>query len=96
MFSYLIIILLYAPCVATIGAMIREGGNRWMSISMLWSLVLSYALAVICYQASRLMIAPQSSLLWIGAMLGLIIGLSLLLIKLSKQQQQQSLIIAVG
>ena len=43
-FSYLLFILLYMPCVATIGAIYKELGPFWAVFSTSWSVVVAYAL----------------------------------------------------
>lgn len=67
-FSYLMFILLYIPCVATVGVLYRELGGFWAVFSVAWSLTLAYSLAVICYQAGSFATHPVESLLWIGGM----------------------------
>ena len=67
-FSYLMFILLYIPCVATVGVLYRELGGFWAVFSVAWSLTLAYSLAVICYQAGSFAAHPVESLLWIGGM----------------------------
>jgi len=49
-FAYLVFILLYMPCVATVGAIVKELGAFWATFSTLWSLVMAYSLAVVVYQ----------------------------------------------
>lgn len=65
-FSYLLFILLYMPCVATIGAIAKEHGNFWAIFSVIWSYSVAYTLAVIVYQAGSLNLHPLASSLWIG------------------------------
>ncbi len=60
-FSYLVFILLYMPCVATVGAIYKELGSFWASFSTLWSLVTAYCLAVICYQIGSFGAAPGAA-----------------------------------
>ena len=60
-FAYLLFVLLYVPCVATIGAMAREGGKGWAWLSALWSTALAYAAAVIVYQLSEIFKFPITS-----------------------------------
>ena len=67
-FSYLLFILLYLPCVATIGVIYKEAGPFWAMFSTAWSLVMAYAVSVVCYQALTLYDHPASSLLWILSM----------------------------
>lgn len=49
-FAYLLFILLYMPCVATIGVIYKEIGGFWAVFSATWSLVVAYAMAVCVYQ----------------------------------------------
>lgn len=49
-FSYLLFILLYFPCVSTMAVIRREVGRKWALFSVFWSTGLAYLLAVICYQ----------------------------------------------
>lgn len=49
-FAYLLFILLYMPCVATIGVIYKEIGGFWAVFSATWSLVIAYATAVCVYQ----------------------------------------------
>lgn len=64
-FSYLVFVLLYTPCVATLGAMTREAGMRWMLFVAGWSSGLAYTSAVIVYQLGQLTTQPLSALSWI-------------------------------
>lgn len=68
-YAYLILILLYFPCVATFAAIKQELGWRWASYSSIWSLFLGYSLAVIFYQAATFSQHPVSATLWIGTFL---------------------------
>ncbi len=80
-FSYLLFILLYMPCVATIGVIYKEIGSGWAVFSTAWSLAVAYAAAVLCYQIGSFAEHPVSSILWIvaigtlttGAFYGLIV-----------------------
>ncbi|HEY9036331.1 MAG TPA: Fe(2+) transporter permease subunit FeoB [Pseudomonadales bacterium] len=68
-FAYLLFILLYFPCVATVGAIYKEAGPGWAYFSCAWSLVLGYSSAVIVYQAGSLITAPLRAGSWIAGML---------------------------
>ena len=70
-FSYLLFILLYIPCVATVGALLREIGGFFALFSVVWSLTLAYSLAVICFQVGTFASHPVESLLWILGALAL-------------------------
>ncbi|TVZ37515.1 ferrous iron transport protein B [Alteromonadaceae bacterium 2753L.S.0a.02] len=64
-FCYLVFILLYAPCVATIGVMQKEAGHVWLGFSVLWSLLLSYWLASLLWHLSQLATNPFYAASWI-------------------------------
>jgi len=49
-FSYLVFILLYAPCVAVLGTVVREAGWAWAGLVFGWSTSLAYFTAATIYQ----------------------------------------------
>ncbi len=61
-FSYLVFVLLYIPCIATVGVIYKELGGFWATFSTAWSLIMAYTLAVLCFQIGSLDLAtgPQS------------------------------------
>ena len=65
-YAYLLLILLYFPCVATFAAIKQELGWRWALASGGWSLFLGYAVAVSFYQAATFNQHPESSAFWLG------------------------------
>jgi len=79
-FAYLLFVLIYVPCVATLGVLYREAGPFWALFSAGWNTLIAYALAVIVYQAGRFGMHPGSSMAWIASMtLLLIVGCTLLI-----------------
>ena len=90
-FSYLVFVLLYTPCVATLGAMTRESGMRWMLFVAGWSTGLAYCSAVLVYQIGSLPDHPVSSLLWIAGCVAFIGG-TLLSIRIYSRQRDSRLI----
>lgn len=60
-FAYLLFILLYFPCAATIGAIVREAGRAWAIFVAFWSTSLAYLSAGMFYQGSRLFQHPVQS-----------------------------------
>ncbi len=62
-FSYLLFILLYMPCVATIGVILKEIGGFWAAFSTAWSVVLAYSAATLCYQIGSFGSDPSGALL---------------------------------
>lgn len=65
-FSYLLFILLYMPCVATIGVIYKEIGAFWAAFSTGWSVVMAYSAAVVCYQVGTFSAAPGAALGWLA------------------------------
>ncbi|MEZ4641466.1 MAG: ferrous iron transport protein B [Chloroflexota bacterium] len=53
-FAFLVFVLLYIPCIATIGAQIQEYGWRWALLSVIIMLIVPWTLAVIVYQGGQL------------------------------------------
>ena len=64
-FAYLLFILLYFPCVATIAVIRRETGTAWAAFVAAWTTGVAYFTAAIFYQAATYSAHPQSSLAWI-------------------------------
>ena len=60
-FSYLLFILLYMPCVATIGVIYKEIGSFWAVFSTAWSLVMAYSASAIVYQTGLLATGSSES-----------------------------------
>ena len=53
--AFLVVQVLFIPCVATISAIRQEtGGWRWPAFTLVFQLVLSFATAILVFQASRL------------------------------------------
>ncbi len=63
-FAYMLFILLYFPCAAATGAMIRETSKGWGMLGVAWSTGLAYATAVIFYQLATFTRHPMQSILW--------------------------------
>lgn len=57
-FSYLLFILLYTPCVAAMGAIKNEVGTRWAGFAAIWSFLLAYLMATLCFQVGNFFVAP--------------------------------------
>ena len=63
-FAYLLLILLYVPCVAAVGALFREIGRKWTLFGIGWTTMLGYCTSVFAYQAGTIARHPQSSIIW--------------------------------
>ena len=84
-FSYLLFILLYFPCVAAFGAMVREVGKTWAIVGALWATGLAYFSATVFYQVGTFALHPMSSLLWIGVSIAILIGSVAMLMRTGKK-----------
>lgn len=85
-FVYLLFILLYMPCVATLGAIVKEHGAYWAGFSMLWSFSVAYVLAVCLYQGVTWAEHPTSSLMWIVGLSVWQVVMTILLFRSGKKQ----------
>ncbi|MBT8132918.1 MAG: hypothetical protein KJO03_00315 [Gammaproteobacteria bacterium] len=74
-FAYLLFILLYFPCVATIGAIRREAGTSWAVFVAAWTTTIAYITASGFYQISTFTQHPLFSALWLAGTVILMIGL---------------------
>ena len=63
--AYLLMILLYTPCVAALGAIYRETSLGWTMFIAGWTFFLGYAVATIYYQLSLAAAQPAEALLWV-------------------------------
>ncbi|MFZ1710933.1 MAG: ferrous iron transporter B, partial [Anaerolineae bacterium] len=52
--SYLVFVLLYVPCAATLGAIKAEFGWRWAAFSAGYQTGMAYLAAVLVFQVGRL------------------------------------------
>ena len=64
-FCYLVFVLLYAPCVAVLGAIAKESGWRWMVLTFAWTTGLAYITASCLYQIGTFTAHPVSSSIWL-------------------------------
>ncbi len=78
-FAYLLFVLLYFPCVATMAAIAREAGVAWAGFTAFWTTSMAYVSASAFYQLARFSEHPAQSawtLSLIGAyLLALLLGL---------------------
>ncbi len=65
-FAYLLFILLYFPCVATIGAIRREAGTPWAVFVACWTTTIAYMTASSFYQIGTFSQHPLFSGLWLS------------------------------
>ncbi|MGB0359980.1 MAG: Fe(2+) transporter permease subunit FeoB [Endozoicomonas sp.] len=63
--AYLLMILLYTPCVAALGAIYRETTAGWALFIGLWTFLLGYAVSTLYYQLSLFSAQPGETILWV-------------------------------
>jgi len=65
--AYMVLILLYTPCVASLGAIRQEAGAGWTAFAVGWTSLLGYSASVACYQAATFARHPAGSAVWLAA-----------------------------
>jgi ferrous iron transport protein B len=53
--AFLVFVLLYVPCMATIGAIKQEFGGRWATSAAIYQTVVAWLFAVLVFQGGRLL-----------------------------------------
>lgn len=91
-FCYLVFVLLYAPCVAVLGAINKEAGWHWTLLVFGWSTGLAYITATVIYQIGTFSAHPLFSSIWIICMLSILAVFILNLKKLSSKMVPKNLI----
>ena len=74
-FAYLLMVLLYVPCVAAVAAIYREVGTKWTIFACAWTLALGYSAATIFYRVANFAAAPIYSTICIVVALGILYGM---------------------
>lgn len=88
-YAYLLLVLLYFPCVATFGAIKQELGWRWALTSGGWSLFLGYSVAVGFYQLANFSRHPETSAVWLTVLLTGFVGIALTLRKIGTSSRSK-------
>ena len=65
-FAYLLFILLYFPCAATIAVIAREAGRPWAVFVAFWTTSVAYITATLFYQVARMGENPLQAMVTIG------------------------------
>ncbi len=93
-FSYLIFILLYTPCVAAVGAYVREFGKKYALFISSWTMLLAYVFATIFYQIAHFSDHPQQSAGWIAFFI-VIMAVTVYMLKLQGEKSERLESVAV-
>lgn len=65
-YAYLLFILIYAPCVAAMGAIYRETNLNWTIFAVSYLTTLAWIVATLFYQITTFAAHPLSSTIWIS------------------------------
>lgn len=56
-FSYLLFVLIYFPCIATVAAIKSETGSwKWTMFSILYTTILAWCVSALCYQVGNMLL----------------------------------------
>ena len=73
--AYLLFILIYAPCVAAVGAIFKETSFKWAAFAVFYLTLLAWVISTIFYQAGTFTQHPSSSTMWIAISAGILVSL---------------------
>jgi len=93
-FAYLLFVLLYFPCVATIAAVARETGKAWAGFVAAWTTGVAYVVSTSYYQLATYSQHPAFSIVWVISMSGLIAAVVVALRIWSGKQDEQVAVVA--
>ncbi len=95
-FAYLLFVLLYFPCVATIGAIKREAGRSWAMFVAAWTTTVAYITAVSFYQIASWNAHPAASGLWLAGLWSLFALLIIVLRRWGQHNREPEAAARVG
>jgi ferrous iron transport protein B len=88
-FAYMLLVLLYIPCVAAIAAIYRETNLRWTLFACTWNAGLAYMAATLFYQIATFGRHPVGSMTWI-AICGAVFGSVVIALRTIGQKETRS------
>ena len=65
-FAYLLFVLLYMPCAAAMGALVRESGRNWAIFTAMWCNLMAFMVSTLYYQLATFSAHPAQSLAWVA------------------------------
>ena len=86
-FAYLLMVLLYVPCVAAVAAIYREVGTKWTVFACAWTLALGYSAATIFYRVVNFGQAPLYSIICIVVALAILYGMYCWMKSMAKKEK---------
>jgi ferrous iron transport protein B len=95
-FAYLLMVLLYMPCVASIAAVYRETNRVWTLFIGFWTTLLGYTAAVLFYQVATFASHPESSAWWIGGVATFLVAVFLVMYAVGMRKEHARTVIVPG
>lgn len=83
--AYLLFMMIYTPCLITLGAVRKELNSKWMHFTNVWNIILAYVLGTCAYQLLTFSAHAIFSTCWIGGCITLFVILYAILKKLSSK-----------
>jgi ferrous iron transport protein B len=87
-FAFLLFILLYFPCAATMAAIYQETNLRWTILVASWTTGLAYLFATLFYQLATFGRHPLQSLVWTTGLLSLFGLMIMVMYSYSRRQAE--------
>ncbi|MFA5498658.1 MAG: Fe(2+) transporter permease subunit FeoB [Candidatus Cloacimonadia bacterium] len=78
-FAYLLFVLIYLPCLATLGAIYKETNLGWTIFSVAYQSLFAWIIATTYYQLSIFRHNPASSAGWLAVSIGMFVAIYLIL-----------------
>lgn len=91
-FAYLIFILLYTPCVAAMGAYVKDFGDKFAAFIASYTMLLAYTGAAFYHNLTHFGLHPLTSSVWIAVVLGIWGGTYLLLKRQGQKKPQGEMV----
>jgi len=92
-FSYILFVLLYMPCIATLAAIYKEAGAFWAFFSASWNTVIAYGAAVLCYQIGTFSRHPLATAIWVGVIALMLVASYRGLLGMARQGRKNAMLI---
>ncbi|KIE05548.1 Ferrous iron transport protein B [Candidatus Jidaibacter acanthamoeba] len=89
-FSYLLFVLLYFPCVSVFGIIVREIGTKWAIISAVWSTLLAYVVSCSFYQFAVISHREDAKEIYMSIGLLILITVFILFVTNKKTEQKDA------
>lgn len=90
-FAYLVFILLYTPCVAAMGAYVREFGKPFSAFIASWTMLQAVVFAIVTYQLLNIVDHPVHAAMWIAISMAMLAA-SVMALKQAKARQDNRLV----